>query len=195
MASLPKKHNNSLGLNIDDDNLQIVIDADNSVAHHDNHKLDDAEYLLPIAIGDRVLDDDHLAAVDPLSLDDPLSLALRRNRQFLNPTSSNSNPMAASSLTKTGRMKTALSHSANSIKDMLTESISRSRSKGSLSNLQDLDDESTTKSNDSPLQQTMIAGVPVSDSIKYTLQHSLPRSKSKGSMSNLMEALSFKKKA
>jgi len=194
MASLPNK-NNSLGLNIDDDNLQI--DADISAVNK-NLKLDDAKYLLPIAIGDRVLDDDHLAAVDPLSLDDPLSLALRRNRQLLNPTSSNSNPIAASSQTKTGRMKTALSRSANSIKDMLTESIARSRSKGSLTNLQDHDDESTIKSNGSPLQQTMTAGVPVTDSIKYnfqSVQHSLPRSKSKGSMSNLMEALSFKKKA
>lgn len=192
MASLPNK-NNSLGLNIDDDdNLQI--DAD--ISADKNLKFEDAEYLLPIAIGDRVLDDDHLAAVDPLSLDDPLSLALRRNRQFLIPTSSNSNPIAApSGLTKTGRMKTALSRSANSIKDMLTESITRSRSKGSLSNLQDLDDESSIKSNGSPLQQTMIAGVPVSDSIKYNLQHSLPRLKSKGSMNNLMAAISSKKKA
>jgi len=169
MASLPKKHNNSLGLNIDDDNLQT--DADNSVAvaHRDNLKLDDEEYLLPIATGDGngvvydEYDDHHLAEVDPLSLDDPLSLALRRNCHILNPTSSNSNPITASSLTKPGRMKTALSRSANSIKDMLNESIIRSRSKGSLSNLQGLDESgSSTKSNCSPLQQTIIADVPVS---------------------------------
>lgn len=45
------------------------------------------QYLLPIATGDPdvIPNDSDVMAVDPLSLDDPYSLALRRNRNILNP--------------------------------------------------------------------------------------------------------------
>jgi len=153
----------SLGLDIDD-SLRTreydYLDVD------DNDKFTDdvqSEYLLPIATGDPDLDTavhspheieqaETVAEVDPLSLDDPLSLALRRNRHILNPTSSNPSATISSTSTKGGKLKTALSRSATSIKDMLTTgSMSRSSSRGDIG-----EDE---------LGQTMVSGIPTSGPI------------------------------
>ena len=138
--------------------------------------------VLPIATGDTDLDTavhspheieqaaETVAEVDPLSLDDPLSLALRRNRHILNPTSSNQSTSTSSTSTK-GKLKTALSSSATSIKDMLTETMSRSSSRGDIG--------------EDALSQTMVSGVPTSRS--WTYLSSLPRSESKGSIGNRMK--------
>ena len=169
----------SLGLDIDDS-----LRTREYIDYHDDDKFGDdvkAEYLLPIATGDPDLDTavhspheieqavETVAEVDPpLSLDDPLSLALRRNRHILNPTSSNQS--ASTSSTK-GKLKTALSSSATSIKDMLTETMSRSSSRGDIG--------------EDALDQTMVSGVPTSHSM--TNLSSIPRSELKGSISNRMK--------
>ena len=176
----------SLGLDIDHDSLlrtREYIDYPDPDDDDNDKFVDDhvqSEYLLPIATGDPDLDNtDHSSPheieqaaehdIDPLSLDDPLSLALRRNRHILNPTSSNQS--ASTSSTK-GKLKTALSGSATSIKDMLT--MSRSSSRGDVG--------------EDALSQTMVSGVPTSRS--WTYLSSLPRSESKGYMGKMKTSLS-----
>ena len=175
----------SLGLDIDDSlrtrDVDYLDDDDNDKFVDDHVQ---SEYLLPIATGDTDLDTavhspheieqaaETVAEVDPLSLDDPLSLALRRNRHILNPTSSNQSTSTSSTSTK-GKLKTALSSSATSIKDMLTETMSRSSSRGDIGVGEDA------------LSQTMVSGVPTSRS--WTYLSSLPRSESKGSIGNRMK--------
>ena len=170
----------SLGLDIDDSLRTREYDYPD-VDDNNNNKFNDvqSEYLLPIATGDPDLDitedsphDTKEAAenADPLSLDDPMSLALRRNRHILNPTSANQSASTSSTSTK-GKLKTALSRSATSLKDMLTESMSRSSSRGDIG--------------EDALDQTMVSGVPTSHSM--TNLSSIPRSESKGSIGNRMK--------
>ena len=183
MSTSPNSMQESLGLDIDDSlRTREYIDYpdvdDIKFAANDVQ----SEYLLPIATGDLDLDNtEHYpheieateqveVEVDPLSLDDPLSLALRRNRHILNPTSANQSASISSTSTK-GKLKTVLSSSATSLKDMLTESMSRSSSRGDIG--------------EDALDQTMVSGIPTSRS--WTYLSSIPRSVSKGSIGNRMK--------
>ena len=173
----------SLGLDIDDDDSLRT-----RTREYIDHPVDDdkfvddvqSEYLLPIATGDPDLDSNEHSSheieqaaeqnVDPLSLDDPLSLALRRNRHILNPTPANQSASTSSTSTK-DKLKTVLSRSTSSIKDMLTGSMSRSSSRGDVGDLSSLP------------RSELVNRIRSSTSLKDMLTSSMVSSSSKGSSS------------
>ena len=144
------------------------------------------QYLLPIATGDPdvIPNDSDVMAVDPLSLDDPYSLALRRNRNILNPKKEHASK---------GRASRSRSGSSNAIRELFTFAPSQ------------------PSVGEQPTVDGMRAVVSVSTMSSYSggndgsgsvdnevVQSTLRRSKSKGSMSNLRDALAStfgKKKA
>ena len=146
------------------------------------------QYLLPIATGDPdvIPHESDVMAVDPLSLDDPYSLALRRNRKILNPKKEH----ASNGREKTSRSR---SGSSNAIRELFTFAPSQ------------------PSVGEQPTVDGMRAVVSVSTMSSYSggndgsgsvdnevVQSTLRRSKSKGSMSNLRDALAStfgKKKA
>ena len=146
------------------------------------------QYLLPIATGDPdvIPHDSDVMAVDPLSLDDPYSLALRRNRNILNPKKEHA---SKGRVKKTSRSR---SGSSNAIRELFTFAPSQ------------------PSVGEQPTVDGMRAVVSVSTMSSYSggndgsvdnevvQQSTLRRSKSKGSMSNLRDALAStfgKKKA
>lgn len=148
------------------------------------------QYLLPIATGDPdvIPNDSDVMAVDPLSLDDPYSLALRRNRNILNPKKEHASK---------GRVKMKTSRSRSGSSNAIRELFTFAPSQPSVG--------------EQPTVDGMRAVVSVSTMSSYSggndgsgsvdnevVQSTLRRSKSKGSMSNLRDALAStfgKKKA
>ena len=140
-----------------------------------------------IATGDPdvIPHDSDVMAVDPLSLDDPYSLALRRNRNILNPKKEHASK---------GRVKTSRSRSgsSNAIRELFTFAPSQPNvgEQPAVDGMRPIVSVSTMSSysggNDGSVDNEVVQ------------QSTLRRSKSKGSMSNLRDALAStfgKKKA
>ena len=148
------------------------------------------QYLLPIATGDpdEIPHESDVMAVDPLSLDDPYSLALRRNRNILNPKKEHA------SKGRVKKMKTSRSRSgsSNAIRELFTFAPSQPNvgEQPAVDGMRPIVSVSTMSSysggNDGSVDNEVVQ------------QSTLRRSKSKGSMSNLRDALAStfgKKKA
>ena len=145
-------------------------------------------YLLPVATGDPDVTPhgSDIMAVDPLTLDDPYSLALRRNRNILNPKKEHA---SKDRVVKTSRSR---SGSSNAIRELFTSAPSQ------------------PSEGEQPTVDGMRAAVSISTVSSYSggndgsvddevvQESTLRTSKSKGSMSNIRDALAStfgKKKA
>ena len=143
------------------------------------------QYLLPIATGDPdvIPNDSDVMAVDPLSLDDPYSLALRRNRNILNPKKEHASK---------GRARSR-SGSSNAIRELFTFAPSQP-SVGEQTTVDGMRAVASVST-----MSSYSGGNDGSGSVdNEVVQSTLRRSKSKGSMSNLRDALAStfgKKKA